>query len=106
MSTHAALQIQRPRWISIATYRALELEPSLLLVSAQCLLCMCKSKCNFSRGPVWSRRLATEAHMPAYARYGSFLTEDECDHLIRLAKPHMKDATILDTKTGKQIPNP
>ncbi len=45
-------------------------------------------------------------NVPAYARYGSFLTEDECDHLIRLAKPHMKDATILDQKTGKQIPNP
>ena len=44
-------------------------------------------------------------NVPAYARYGSFLTEDECDHLIRLAKPHMKDATILDQKTGKQIPN-
>ena len=44
-------------------------------------------------------------NVPAYARYGSFLTEDECDHLIRLAKPHM-NATILDKKTGKQIQNP
>lgn len=38
-------------------------------------------------------------------RYGSFLTEEECDHLIKLAKPNMRDSTILDKASGKQIPN-
>ena len=40
-----------------------------------------------------------------FCSYGNFLTEDECDHLIKISKPHMKDATILDKKTGKQMPN-
>ena len=38
-------------------------------------------------------------------RYGSFLSEDECDHLIKMAKPHMKDATVIDKKIGEKIPN-
>ena len=37
--------------------------------------------------------------------YGNFLTEEECDHLIKLSKPHMKDATILNKTTGIEMPN-
>ena len=37
--------------------------------------------------------------------YGSFLTEEECDHLIKISKPHMKDATVLNKTTGIETPN-
>ena len=37
--------------------------------------------------------------------YHGFLTPEECDHLIELAKPKMVEATVLDEKTKKQIPN-
>ena len=38
-------------------------------------------------------------------RYGNFLTEEECDHLIKISKPNMKDATTVNKTTGKETPN-
>ena len=38
-------------------------------------------------------------------RYGNFLTEEECDHLIKISKPTMKDATTVNKTTGKETPN-
>ena len=37
--------------------------------------------------------------------YGNFLTEEECDHLIKISKPYMKDATVLNKTTGIETPN-
>ncbi|KAK6924543.1 Prolyl 4-hydroxylase alpha subunit, Fe(2+) 2OG dioxygenase domain [Dillenia turbinata] len=33
--------------------------------------------------------------------YHNFLTKDECEHLIELAKPHMMKSTVVDSETGK-----
>lgn len=32
-----------------------------------------------------------------------FLSEDECDHLIKLAKPSMSKSSVADNKTGKSF---
>ncbi|KAJ4841631.1 hypothetical protein Tsubulata_004931 [Turnera subulata] len=33
--------------------------------------------------------------------YHNFLTKEECDYLINLAKPHMQKSTVVDSETGK-----
>lgn len=33
--------------------------------------------------------------------YHNFLSKDECEYLIDLAKPHMQKSTVVDEKTGK-----
>ncbi|KAJ8771164.1 hypothetical protein K2173_023489 [Erythroxylum novogranatense] len=33
--------------------------------------------------------------------YHKFLTKDECEYLITLAKPHMQKSTVVDSETGK-----
>ncbi|KAH9604564.1 hypothetical protein KSS87_017361 [Heliosperma pusillum] len=33
--------------------------------------------------------------------YHHFLSKEECEYLISLAKPHMKKSTVVDSKTGK-----
>lgn len=33
--------------------------------------------------------------------YHNFLTKEECEHLIELAKPHMHKSTVVDSETGK-----
>ncbi|KAE8010681.1 hypothetical protein FH972_007028 [Carpinus fangiana] len=33
--------------------------------------------------------------------YHNFLTREECDYLISLAKPHMQKSTVVDNETGK-----
>ncbi|OAY60930.1 probable prolyl 4-hydroxylase 10 [Manihot esculenta] len=33
--------------------------------------------------------------------YHNFLSEEECDYLISLAKPHMQKSTVVDSETGK-----
>ncbi|KAK6922537.1 Isopenicillin N synthase-like, Fe(2+) 2OG dioxygenase domain [Dillenia turbinata] len=35
--------------------------------------------------------------------YHSFLTKDECEYLIELAKPYMKKSTVVDNNTGKSM---
>ncbi|KAG8660049.1 hypothetical protein MANES_02G110601v8 [Manihot esculenta] len=33
--------------------------------------------------------------------YHNFLSKEECDYLINLAKPHMQKSVVVDSKTGK-----
>ncbi|XP_054823345.1 probable prolyl 4-hydroxylase 10 [Prosopis cineraria] len=33
--------------------------------------------------------------------YHNFLTKEECEYLINLAKPHMQKSTVVDSETGK-----
>ncbi|CAL5197445.1 unnamed protein product [Lathyrus oleraceus] len=33
--------------------------------------------------------------------YHNFLTKEECEHIINIAKPHMKRSTVVDNETGK-----
>ncbi|GMN28888.1 hypothetical protein TIFTF001_002204 [Ficus carica] len=33
--------------------------------------------------------------------YHNFLTKEECEYLVNLAKPHMKKSTVVDSETGK-----
>ncbi|PSS17974.1 Prolyl 4-hydroxylase [Actinidia chinensis var. chinensis] len=33
--------------------------------------------------------------------YHNFLSKEECEHLIKLAKPHMAKSTVVDSKTGE-----
>lgn len=33
--------------------------------------------------------------------YHNFLTKEECEYLIALAKPHMQKSTVVDSETGK-----
>lgn len=38
---------------------------------------------------------------PRASVFHNFLSKDECDYLINLAKPHMQKSTVVDEKTGK-----
>jgi len=35
----------------------------------------------------------------------AFLSDEECDHLIKLASPHLQKSTVVDSNTGKSIPS-
>ncbi|KAJ0468555.1 putative procollagen-proline 4-dioxygenase [Helianthus annuus] len=38
---------------------------------------------------------------PRAVVYHNFLSQEECDHLINTAKPHMKKSTVVDSETGQ-----
>ncbi len=106
-----SLQIQRPRWVTVASHRAPELEPSGIPVRA-CFLhqyhpCPCKTAVSpleaaVIAASVWGMVLLSISFP---CRYGNFLTEEECDHLIKLSKPHMEDAAVVNKTTGVETPN-
>ncbi|KAF5455719.1 hypothetical protein F2P56_025267 [Juglans regia] len=50
------------------------------------------------RGEQWTEVLAWE---PRAFIYHNFLSREECEYLISLAKPHMKKSTVVDSTTGK-----
>ncbi|XP_062144514.1 probable prolyl 4-hydroxylase 10 [Alnus glutinosa] len=50
------------------------------------------------RGEQWVELISWE---PRAFVYHNFLTKEECDHLISLAKPHMQKSTVVDSETGK-----
>ncbi|KAL4577727.1 hypothetical protein LXL04_013840 [Taraxacum kok-saghyz] len=49
-------------------------------------------------GDHWAEVISWE---PRAVVYHNFLSEDECEHLINLAKPHMEKSTVVDSVTGK-----
>ncbi|KAL7117595.1 hypothetical protein ACP275_03G081100 [Erythranthe tilingii] len=51
-------------------------------------------------GEQWTEVLSWE---PRAFLYHHFLSEEECEHLINLAKPHMVKSSVVDTETGKSI---
>ncbi|KAL8059299.1 hypothetical protein ABFX02_03G076800 [Erythranthe guttata] len=51
-------------------------------------------------GKQWMEVLSWE---PRAFLYHHFLSKEECEHLINLAKPHMVKSSVVDTKTGKSI---
>ncbi|KAI3519139.1 hypothetical protein L1887_08166 [Cichorium endivia] len=46
----------------------------------------------------WAEVISWE---PRAAIYHNFLSQEECEHLINLARPHMEKSTVVDTLTGK-----
>nr|KJB59735.1 hypothetical protein B456_009G269000 [Gossypium raimondii] len=50
------------------------------------------------RGEQWTEVLSWE---PRAFIYHNFLSKEECEYLINLAKPHMVKSTVVDSKTGK-----
>ncbi|WCJ32725.1 2-oxoglutarate (2OG) and Fe(II)-dependent oxygenase superfamily protein [Euphorbia peplus] len=50
------------------------------------------------RGERWAEVISWE---PRAFVYHNFLSEEECNYLINLAKPHMHKSTVVDTDTGK-----
>ncbi|XVF35907.1 hypothetical protein REPUB_Repub19eG0012300 [Reevesia pubescens] len=46
----------------------------------------------------WTEVLSWE---PRAFIYHNFLSKEECEHLINLAKPHMAKSTVVDSKTGQ-----
>ncbi|XP_057533298.1 probable prolyl 4-hydroxylase 3 [Amaranthus tricolor] len=50
------------------------------------------------RGQQWVEILSWE---PRAFLYHNFLSKEECEYLIDLAKPHMVKSTVVDSKTGK-----
>nr|GMD22893.1 probable prolyl 4-hydroxylase 3 [Ipomoea batatas] len=50
------------------------------------------------RGEQWTEILSWE---PRAFVYHNFLSKEECEYLINLAKPHMAKSTVVDSKTGK-----
>ncbi|GER33996.1 2-oxoglutarate (2OG) and Fe(II)-dependent oxygenase superfamily protein [Striga asiatica] len=50
------------------------------------------------RGEQWTEILSWE---PRAFLYHNFLSKEECEYLINLAKPHMVKSTVVDSKTGK-----
>ncbi|XVF18087.1 hypothetical protein REPUB_Repub10bG0181400 [Reevesia pubescens] len=50
------------------------------------------------RGEHWVEFISWE---PRAFIYHNFLTKEECEYLIDLAKPHMEKSTVVDSGTGK-----
>ncbi|PWA72969.1 oxoglutarate/iron-dependent dioxygenase [Artemisia annua] len=50
------------------------------------------------RGDQWTEILSWE---PRAFVYHNFLSKEECEYLINLAKPHMAKSTVVDSTTGK-----
>ncbi|XP_043711987.1 probable prolyl 4-hydroxylase 3 isoform X2 [Telopea speciosissima] len=50
------------------------------------------------RGDQWTEILSWE---PRAFVYHNFLSKEECDYLIELAKPFMEKSTVVDSATGK-----
>ncbi|CAL0326982.1 unnamed protein product [Lupinus luteus] len=48
----------------------------------------------------WTEVLSWE---PRAFIYHNFLSKEECEHLINLAKPHMVKSSVVDSKTGKSM---
>ncbi|XP_030950817.1 probable prolyl 4-hydroxylase 3 [Quercus lobata] len=46
----------------------------------------------------WTEILSWE---PRAFIYHNFLSKEECEYMISLAKPHMKKSTVVDSKTGR-----
>ncbi|XVF59846.1 hypothetical protein PTKIN_Ptkin07bG0308300 [Pterospermum kingtungense] len=52
------------------------------------------------RGEPWVEVISWE---PRAFIYHNFLSKEECEYLIDLAKPHMEKSAVVDTKTGKKL---
>ncbi|KAK9165047.1 hypothetical protein Scep_000238 [Stephania cephalantha] len=50
------------------------------------------------RGDQWTEVISWE---PRAFVYHNFLSKEECDYLIDLAKPHMEKSTVVDSATGQ-----
>lgn len=50
------------------------------------------------RGEQWTEVLSWE---PRAFIYHNFLSKEECEYLIELAKPHMAKSSVVDSKTGQ-----
>uniref|UniRef100_A0A2P2L9H0 procollagen-proline 4-dioxygenase n=3 Tax=Rhizophora mucronata TaxID=61149 RepID=A0A2P2L9H0_RHIMU len=50
------------------------------------------------RGEQWVEVISWE---PRAFIYHNFLSKEECEYLINLAKPHMQKSTVVDNETGK-----
>ncbi|KAL6982653.1 putative prolyl 4-hydroxylase 3 [Sarracenia purpurea var. burkii] len=50
-----------------------------------------------NRGEQWTEILSWE---PRAFIYHNFLSKEECEYLIKFAKPHMVKSTVVDSKTG------
>ena len=59
-----------------------------LLRQPECLACTCATRCH---------------HLPC--RYHNFLSPAECEHLIKLAKGHMEESTVVDAGSGRSVPS-
>ncbi|KAK8681531.1 hypothetical protein V6N13_053933 [Hibiscus sabdariffa] len=51
------------------------------------------------RGEQWTEIISWE---PRAFLYHNFLSKEECEYLIKIAKPFMKKSSVVDTKTGKR----
>ncbi|XP_059439486.1 probable prolyl 4-hydroxylase 10 isoform X2 [Corylus avellana] len=56
------------------------------------------SDADEGRAEQWVELISWE---PRAFVYHNFLTKEECDYLISLAKPHMHKSTVVDSETGK-----
>jgi prolyl 4-hydroxylase len=52
------------------------------------------------RGAQWTEVISWE---PRAFVYHNFLSKEECEYLIALAKPHMVKSTVVDSTTGKSM---
>ncbi|KAI4314712.1 hypothetical protein L6164_027592 [Bauhinia variegata] len=57
-----------------------------------------RSQDEEGRGEKWVELISWE---PRAFVYHNFLTKEECEYLISIAKPHMHKSTVVDSETGK-----
>ncbi|KAK9013078.1 hypothetical protein V6N11_041100 [Hibiscus sabdariffa] len=57
-----------------------------------------RSHADENREKLWVEVISWE---PRASIYHNFLSAEECEYLINLAKPHMRKSTVVDSKTGK-----
>ncbi|KAL5063629.1 hypothetical protein RYX36_025366 [Vicia faba] len=56
-----------------------------------------------SKDGAGERRVETISWEPRAFLYHHFLTNEECEHLINIAKPSMHKSVVVDAKTGKSV---
>ncbi|XP_058009103.1 probable prolyl 4-hydroxylase 10 isoform X1 [Hevea brasiliensis] len=62
------------------------------------IVCNCSIEGDDGGQEHWAEVISWE---PRASIYHNFLSKEECDYLINLAKPHMQKSTVVDSETGK-----
>ncbi|PSC72393.1 2-C-methyl-D-erythritol 4-phosphate chloroplastic [Micractinium conductrix] len=60
--------------------------------------CLLAPECDPARSP----RIETLQEEGRIFLYHNFLTDEECDHIVRLAEPHLERPGVVETETGKE----
>lgn len=91
------------------SFRPFDALRSLVCLSSM-VACFCV-RCTRKHGPMCTLsddacRLEHLSWKPRSWLYHNFLTAEEADHIVQLAKPSMERSSVVDADTGKSVLDP